>query len=486
MSSDKKSKHPQPAASRLTLSRRAVLKGIGGTAIALPFLESLAGRRVAAADDAVEPFAIFFRQASGVAQSWGDEPERFWPRQMGALTPESLEGRALDELVDHRQHLLVVQNVNLAGFAYNDGHANGAVQALTAVGPYPGTSGGNSMANGESLDHRIGRELNPGGRDSLFMYAGRHGGWLGGSCISYRGPGNKRAALRDPWNAYQSIVGGDGGMSEEAQVELVERRRSVNDLVRGQMQQLLSRSDLSADDRRRLDLHFSSIRDLEVALSCRLSDDAARMLEGASPGFDSVEGDEVLETARLHMDVAVLAIACGYTRSAAIQVGAGNDGFTRYRNLDTGELMDNNFHYISHRRESHGASGPQIADADLLHHYVDRQFAQTFRYLLERLDAYVMPDGNSLLSHGVSVWYNDNANGPPHGRWNVPWILAGSAGGFLKQGEMVALGDRRDPNHSQLLNTIGAAAGLTNDAGEPLDDFGDPELPQGLRSELLA
>jgi len=27
---------------------------------------------------------------------------------------------------------------------------------------------------------------------------------------------------------------------------------------------------------------------------------------------------------------------------------------------------------------------------------------------------------------------------------------------------------------------------LTNDAGEPLDDFGDPELPQGLRSELLA
>jgi len=63
------------------LSRRAVLKGIGGTVVALPLLESLGGRRLATADDHVEPFAIFFRQANGVAQATGsalgDEPERF-------------------------------------------------------------------------------------------------------------------------------------------------------------------------------------------------------------------------------------------------------------------------------------------------------------------------------------------------------------------------------------------------------------------------
>ena len=62
---------------------------------------------------------------------------------------------------------------------------------------------------------------------------------------------------------------------------------------------------------------------------------------------------------------------------------------------------------------------------------VDVQFARTFKHLLDRLAGTPGPNG-ALIDRGVACWYNDNANGPPHGANDVPWVLAGSCAGFLK------------------------------------------------------
>ncbi|HEY8427079.1 MAG TPA: DUF1552 domain-containing protein [Sandaracinaceae bacterium] len=474
----------------MKLSRRIVLRGTAGAVVALPFLESVldGGPSVARADGDAPPFAIFFRQANGVAcaqntSELGMEPERFWPRTEGALTTDSLRDRALDELVDYRSNLLVVGNVNMQNFDYGDGHARGALQCLTARGPTVAGAGGASEAAGESIDHRIGRELHEDGRDSWFMYAGRNDGWLGGACISYRGPGNRRSPIHNPYEAYRMLVGGDAGLSAEAQRQIVERGRSVNDLVRAQLSRLIARPELSRADKERLELHQAAIRDLEVRLTCQLDEDRERALEGVGSSYASTDGDEVLAAARLHMDVAALAIACGVTRSVAIQVGNGNDGNTRYRD-PSGAPMEN-FHYLSHRRLSHDASGTVLSNSDLMHHYVDRAFARTFRHLLDRLSEYEMPSGRKLLDCGVAVWFNDLGNGPGHSRMNVPFILAGSAGGFFKQGEYVRLGGGNEANHARLLNTIGTAVGLRTGDG-PLSDFGDPSLPKALLTELMA
>ena len=470
----------------MKLTRRIVLRGIGGAIVSLPFLEGLAPRRAHGADE-TPPFAIFFRQANGVAaeQNTGEigmEPERFWPRTYGVLTPDNVLDRAIGELSPHLGKLLVVKNVNMFDFNYGDGHARGAMQGLTARGPTVNEAGGDSEAAGESLDHRIGRELNADGRDSLFMYAGNGGGWLGGPCISYRGPEQRRGALHNPWNSYETMVGGDTGLSPEAQMQITQRQRSVNDLVRDQLTHLMSRPQLSSGDRRRLQLHLDAIRDLEVSLTCQMTADAEMALEGMSAGFDSNDGDLVLGAARLHMDVAALAVACGYTRSVAIQIGSGNDGSTRYRD-DSGNMMEN-YHYVSHRRSSHDSSGAVIANSDYLHSLVDKQFAQTFRHLLDRLDEYEMPSGLRLIDHGVAVWYNDNGNGPGHSSRNVPFVLAGSANGFLRQGQYLEVAGTQ--THNKMLNTIGSAAGLRNAAGDLLDDFGDPSLEPGLLPELIA
>ncbi len=473
----------------MKLLRRTILRGTAGVVVALPGLESVSGDGgTARADGDAPPFAFFLRQANGVAAApnteVGMEPERFWPREVGALTTDSLRDRALDELTDYRDRLLVIGNVNMQGYDYGDGHARGVLQALTARGPTVAGAGGSSEANGESLDHRIGRELHEDGRDSWFLYAGRNDGWLGGACMSYRGPGNRRSPIHNPYEAYRTLVGGDAGLSAEAQRQIAERGRSVNDLVRTQLSRLIARPELSRGDKERLELHQAAIRDVEVRLTCQLDEERQRALEGVGTMYSSTDGDEVLATVRLHMDVAALAIACGATRSVAIQVGNGNDGNTRYHDLRTGEPMEN-YHYLSHRRLSHDSSGAIISDSDMLHHQVDRSFAQTFRHLLDRLSEYAMPSGGTLLDCGLAVWLNDLGNGPGHARTNVPFIVAGSAGGFFRQGEHVRLDGGTEANHARLLNTIGTAVGLRTGDG-PLSDFGDPSLDRTLLTEVIA
>ena len=474
----------------MKLPRREVLKGIGGACLALPLLEGVWGKSARGQAPTNEPYVIFFRQGNGVAaeqrtSELGNEPERFWPREPGALTAESVAGRALEELTPHLGKLLVIGNVNMHDFPYGDGHARGALQALTAQGPVVPNAAGDSEASGESLDHRIGRELNPNGRDSLFLYAGQTGGWLGGPCISYRASGVRRSASFRPWDAYQLVIGGGGGLSADAKQALLRRRESLNDLVSDQLKSLLSQSRLSSNDRRRLELHLDSVRDVERHVVCGLDPASETSLEQEGRAMADGDGDAVLRIAQLQMEVAVLAVACGANRSVTLQVGNGNDGDTRYRRLDSGEMMEN-FHYVSHRRLSHGVDGAIITGSDVLHHEVDRQFARTFRYLLDRLAEYQF-DSGSLLDQGMAVWYNDLGNGPAHARTNCPFIVAGSAGGQLRQGTYLQLdgNDRKVENHARLLNTLGGAVGLRAPSGEWISDFGDPSLDRTPLSELL-
>ena len=110
-----------------------------------------------------------------------------------------------------------------------------------------------------------------------------------------------------------------------------------------------------------------------------------------------------------------------------------------------------------------------------------------FKYLLDQLKTHTTPRGTTLLDEGVAVYVNDLATGA-HSYDNVPYLLAGRAGGFLKTGLYVDAGDV--PNNvfttnNKILNTIGAAVGCKNAAGDPLDDFGDPTLEKGMIDAIV-
>src|SRR5690606_31817937 len=55
-----------------------------------------------------------------------------------------------------------------------------------------------------------------------------------------------------------------GGSGPSPADELLLRQKSVNDLVRDEFKSLLARTDLSAEDSRRLKSHMDGIRQLEI------------------------------------------------------------------------------------------------------------------------------------------------------------------------------------------------------------------------------
>ncbi|EYF05118.1 DUF1552 domain-containing protein [Chondromyces apiculatus] len=458
------------------INRRRFLRGLFGVTVALPFLESLAPRNAAAGPGDVPPFAIFMRQANGVAQQTNDEPEMFWPRNLGAITAETMNtdsDRAISELRDYADKLLVVRGVKFAFPGNGCGHSGGGNQCLTAARVSDTPSGNASLSMGESIDNRIARELNAAGVEPLTLYAGKMAGYID-EVMSYRGPKDIRAAERNPYNAYMALFG-LSDLEPEVLKRLAAQRTSVNDLVREQMKALQSRGNLSEADKQKLDLHFTSIRDLEVTMSCQLPDEGVAAMEAISGSAGANDNVEIV--ARMQMDIIALAMACGVTRAATLQIGDGNDS-TSY--LIDG-VRQKSFHKISHRIDSDGSDGPPIEGAATLHHKIDRIHGQLFKYLLDRLSAYEFGEGK-LLDYGVAVWLNDLAD-KYHSYNNVPYILAGGAAGFLKTGQYVNGGNSAN---NKLLNTIGAAVGCRNADGQLLDDFGDPSLERGLLDDLIA
>jgi hypothetical protein len=336
---------------------------------------------------------------------------------------------------------------------------------------------------GESLDNRIARELTPG-REPLALYAGRKSGYIDDN-LSFRGPKQLRAAENNPWNAYSRLVGlGNAAGDPELAKKLVARRRSINDLLRTQIRDVTGRADLSAEDRRRIDLHLSSVRDIELALIKQLPPDAIAPLKAMDGKHrDPVNMEAVM---RLQMDLLAFALASDYARTATLQIGDGNDS-TQY--VIGGEKLPS-FHQISHRIFSDGAEGAPIPLAVEMHHKIDRLHARAFKYLVDKVAAYSVPGGGTLLDDSFLVWTNSLANGPPHSYEGVPYVIAGSAGGYLKQGSVVSVANdpatKKKTTNNKLFNTLLAAAGVRKEGGAPVDDFGDPSLPKGGIAELVA
>lgn len=452
------------------MRRRNILRGAFGVAVALPFLEGLAPKKRVVA--ATAPFAVFVRQGNGVAQGVDSEPERYWPSAgPGNLSVSTLSadtGRALSELGPFADKLAIVRGLNFPFPGNGCGHSGGGNQVLTAARVSDTPSGNESLSEGESLDNRISRELGGNQEEPLTLYAGRKFGYLD-EVLSYRGPHDIRGAERDPFNVYMDLFA-LAGVNEEELEKLRLRRKSVNDLVRDEMLALRARPELSGDDQERLERHFDAIRDLEENLSCELSDEELGDLNAVQAILDD---DSQIETImRRHYDLIAITMACGVKRAATLQIGCGNDQ-TQYV-VDGQQQLP--FHKISHRINSDGDTGDPIPNADLLHHKIDRINLAGFRYLLEKLD------GLDALDSGVVCMTNDLSN-KWHSYSNVPFILAGGAGGALNTGVYV---DAGGVSHNKILNTIGAAVGLKNGAGQPMDDFGDASLSKGFVDELLA
>ena len=443
-----------PTAKRL--DRRSFLVGAGGIAIGLPFLEGLQERSAWAEGDA-PTFGLFICTANGVVQAQNGEPERFWPAKVGPLTSENLaavaDERCTGLLADYADRLLIVRGVQYPGPGTGCSHAQGLVQCLTGLAP-GGPTSNYATSTGPSIDTLISDAVNPTGVGPLTLYSGMKSGYINEK-LSFSAAGRVRAAEGNPYNVYQRLVGLIP-TEDELALTLARKRKSVNDFVRAELAELRQRSDLSQADRERLELHFDSIREVEVTMTdmARACTDGRldmETMEALRSGLAFRQDGQIEVVAKLQMELVALAFACNATRVATLQIGDGTDS-THYT-ID-GQRVER-FHWISHRVESDGSTGAVIPQALEWHAAIDRIRIETFRHLLDRWSLYSTGSG-PLLDHAFAMWTNQLATGPSHSFYNLPIIIAGRGGGALRQGQYI---DAGGATNDRVLNALLRAAG---------------------------
>jgi hypothetical protein len=485
------------------VNRRLMLKGTGGFMLGLPMLETFMSGSAQAQTATRSPFVLIVVSDNGVVQSGVTlggqaEPERFWPSAPGALTKEKMmtekATRSTGELADYAEKLLIVKGINLPYNSTGCSHSAADAQILTAAKITSGST--NCKAQGISIDTAIAKAKNPPGRDPLVMHAGMFSpggtGFDIPGYVSYVTAQQARVYIDSPYKAYQTIIGaiGNGSTATSAEatalMQRAARSKSINDILRPQIQTLLARKDLSQSDRARLDQHLTAIRDIEAKVTptttITIPDaDVATMKTLDPKPYDQGTRDQAV---RLFMELMAFSAAADYSRVAVLKIGDRIDDHVY--NINGQSLK---FHDASHR---------QGANSVDFHHAVDRLILGHYKYFLDTLSKYGTPAG-SLFDQGVAIWTNQCATGA-HSFSNIPWIQAGTANGFYKKGQYVVVGTGQQPGGSQdgkggdasvsginkMLNTVLTAAGVTKAGGAPTDDFGEPTLPKGIFSDLLA
>jgi len=450
--------------SRRTINRRAFLTGAGTVAIGLPFLEGLPSRSAWAADSA--PVFTFFI----VAQN-GVVGKNFFPGATGSLTSAGLSGAtdiATSVLAPHAANLLFLKGLNYPKGVQSCGHAEGNVQTLTGLAP--GSTGNTAHSAGPSADTLIAKAL--GAPDPLALYSGAKGFIAERISFKAAGAGQVRSADVNPYLLYSKVVGlagasstpsGGTPMVDPVAQQLANRRKSVNDLVRGELNSLMSLPALSTADKQRLDQHFQAIRDIEVTMDGMTPTGAACSKDGLpvdkyealKSGF-SFQGPKMEEYVKLHLQIMAVAFGCNYSKVATLQWGDGTDG-TMY-DVPSNAGLGWTFHQLSHRIKSDSQSGNDPT-AEKAHHEIDTLRMQS---LLVGLDAF---KAHGLQDHAQIIWTNTIADGPSHSTRGVPMIVWGSGGGYLKQGTFL---DTGGAGNAQVLNTLMAAATHTSGMAAPM------------------
>ena len=463
------------------VSRRRFLRGFGGVVLGLPFLETFAPRSAQAqAAQVTTRFGVFFA-CNGV------DVDRWFPTTgFGPLSEQSFAGTSNEVLTPFRSKLLIPRGVHMAprGFGRDPGggddHGRGMAVKLTAAP----ADNNNWLATGPSLDHVIAAQINPGASGArtppLNLMVGRPAGYRGLDFISYSQAGRAVQAINNPWNAYSEFINLNNSSPDSgaASDKLGRRRQSVLDLVREQFDDLKLQG-LSAEDRRKLDQHFTAIRSIEIQAGAGLSCNDGALESGARPYENMPSRDVERETnypaiADLQIDILAIALTCGYTRVGTMHFDRGSGGPTfRW----DGMSHEYNHHKLSHGKVKDDCFGASTANGcDDVAGYEDMLFAidqwhqSKFARLLERLDSVVEANGRTVLDNSVIMYTNELSNGRAHSFMDLPYILAGSANGFFKQGEYVRLGRAENPGgddqvapHNKLLNTLVNAMGIQSD-----------------------
>ena len=425
----------------LLLNRRRFLRSGAAFLFAAPFARMIV-RPAAACTGAAKRLLVFF-SPNGTIHSW-------W-RPEGSETDFSFaSGSVLESLTPYKDQLLILDHMDF----YNaDNHEGGMAAMLTGNGT------ASSETAGMSLDQYVAAMIGGSSRFSSLELGALTSLW-GGSAqtrMSYSGPDDMVTPDDDPEHVYTRLFGDLAG-GPEAAAQILARRQSVLDLVMDEITELETR--LGAEEKVKLEAHLESLRAVERSLS------GGGSCETPDPPTDAstASNDSFPDLVQSQIDLAVLALACGSTSVATVQCSHTISPVSfSWLGISEGH------HSLSHADDTNTSGVSQFIQCE-------RWFAEQFATLVERLAAASDPEtGESLLDTTVTLWAKELGDGRMHTCTDVPWIIAGSAGGTFRTGRTV---DLAGATQHRVLVSICQALGLTNET------FGDPDGGSGPLEEL--
>jgi hypothetical protein len=130
--------------------------------------------------------------------------------------------------------------------------------------------------------------------------------------------------------------------------------------------------------------------------------------------------------------------------------------------------------------EHHGLSHSNDTDAASIEKLILINIwqAQQVGYMLDKLSTTPESDGSMMLDNTVLLWGNELGVGNTHDYKNIPWMLAGGAGGYFKMGQYLQF---QDVPHNNLLVSICNAMGFSD-----VTTFGIPGVCTGALPGLAA
>jgi len=202
-------------------------------------------------------------------------------------------------------------------------------------------------------------------------------------------------------------------------------RRPVVDRVLENYRRLRnSTARLSTDDRRRLDEHMQGLSELERRLSATVSCGMiSRPTRGSLPVIRTMDygrnPTSQAQAYQLYNDVVALAFACGASRLAVIYADPTFSTFAGDWHQD-----------IAHKAHLPGMVEQRTTLAAHQHF-----FSEIFLDLARKLDAITDADG-TVLDQTLLVWSQESGN-HTHENQSMPLVTFGGAGGALRTGSYI-------------------------------------------------
>jgi hypothetical protein len=474
----------------IKLDRRTLLKGIGGTVLALPFLEVMADRtsRARAADPSIpKRYIVCF---GGQSLGADNDPihNMYVPTTIGANYDLKTALAPLANYNTIKNEITVVSGLKIptayesggvvpAGGRADDFHINSLSPLLS------GTKTSDGKVHGPTSDQLVADAISTGTTFKSLVYRVQASWYLdqsapyGRDLISYRTSGTGVTGIPStvsPRAAFDSLFASFTPVDPAEAARrafLLKQRKSVLDLVGRKTEKLLG--VLGTADKQRMQRHLDEVRDLERRISAIAPDGGGACKLLADPGGDpAVGGNQTVnggtgfdvnagysnedERANVLVDLMHMAMVCDLTRVGTLQFTMAQSHMNMYPLIG----IPYDLHEIGH--SSHGTMGVSQGIAWHMKHFGRlvskfRDTPEDIGTMLDNMAIVMLHEGGHGYDPSAGKTYSS------HCTENMACLIAGRVGG-LKPGRHVVATGKHPAN--VLITAMNAVGVTTNTLGE--------------------